>query len=65
MNILDLLRADGSIVVNKKLANKIGLNEAVVLSELISRFKWHQKENKDKNGWFYCCLLYTSDAADE
>lgn len=54
MDILDLLRSDGSIIVNKKIANKIGLHEAVILSELIARFKWHQKENKDNNGWFYC-----------
>jgi len=54
MDILDLLRADGSIVVNKKLAKKIGLNAAVVLSELIARFKWHQSKKQDNDGWFYC-----------
>lgn len=61
MNILDLLRSDGSIIVNKKLAKKIGLNEAVILSELISRFKWHQEEGNDQEGWFYC----TKDTLEE
>ena len=61
MDILDLLRADGSIVVNKKLARKIGLNEAVILSELISRFKWHQSKGEDKSDWFYC----TKDTLEE
>ena len=54
MDILDLLRSDGSIIVNKKLANKIGLNEAVILSELIARFKWHEEKEEDQDGWFYC-----------
>ena len=54
MNILDLLRSDGSIVVNKYLARKIGLNEAVILSELISRSEWHKEKNEDKQSWFYC-----------
>lgn len=54
MDILDTLRADGSIVVNKKLAKEIGLNPAVVLSELIARYKWHKDENMIDGEWFYC-----------
>ena len=54
MDILDLLRSDGSIIVNKSLSHQIGLHEAVILSELISRLKWHQEKGEDKNGWFYC-----------
>jgi len=55
MNILDLLRSDGSIVVNKKLAHKLGLHEAVVLSELISRYLFHKKKDQLKKGdWFFC-----------
>ena len=61
MNILDLLRSDASIVVNKFLAREIGLNETVILSELISRYKWHQSKKEDKGGWFYC----TKDTLEE
>lgn len=56
MEVLDLLRADGSIVVNKKLAHEIGLNEAVILSELISMYKYFSSEGQTENGWFYCTI---------
>jgi len=55
MDILDFLRADGSIVVNKKLAHEIGLNEAVVYSELVSLYKyWSEREELTEDGFFYC-----------
>ena len=54
MSILDLLRSDGSIVINKHLAREIGLNETIILSELISRSEWHKSKDEDKDGWFYC-----------
>lgn len=45
INILNLLRADGSIVVNKALAKNIGLNEAIIYSELVSLFLyWHERD---------------------
>jgi hypothetical protein len=54
MSVLDLLRADGSIVVNKFMAKLIGLNEAIVLSELISWHKFHEDRNELKeDGLFY------------
>lgn len=56
MDILDLLRSDGSITVNKSLAHEIGLDEAIVLSELIARQKWHESKNETKGGWFYCTV---------
>ena len=37
MSLLDLLRSDGSIVVNKKLAHAIGIDAAIMYSELISK----------------------------
>jgi len=55
MDILDLLRSDGSIVVNKKLAHEIGLPEAVIYSELVSLYKyWSNREKLVDNKWFYC-----------
>ena len=45
-NILQLLRADGSIVVNKALAKNIGLNEAIIYSELVSLFLYWDSKDK-------------------
>lgn len=64
-NMMDLLRSDGSIVVNKKLAKNIGLDEAIIYSELASQFNfWNMKgEMVDENGkknqngeWFFCTV---------
>jgi hypothetical protein len=54
MSVLDLLRADGSIVVNKFMAKLIGLHEAIILAELISWHKFHEDRNELKeDGLFY------------
>lgn len=54
-NVLDLLRADGSIVVNKKLAKKIGLIESVIYAELVSLYKyWSDRGELTEGKWFYC-----------
>ena len=53
--IIDLLRSDGSIVVNKRLAKAIGLMEAVVYSELVSMYKyWASREKLIDGEWFFC-----------
>jgi len=52
--IIELLRADGSIVVNKKLAKVIGLQEAILYSELISKYLYFENDDDlDKDGYFY------------
>lgn len=52
--ILNLLRSDGSIVVNKTLARNIGLNEAIIYSELASKFIYYLNENKlTQDSYFY------------
>ena len=51
--ILELLRADGSIIVNKKLAKEIGLNEAVMYSELISKHLYFEISNQLSDEYFY------------
>jgi hypothetical protein len=54
INILDLLRSDGSIVINKALAHLIGLNETILLSEIISLYKFYEKVKRlDDGGFFY------------
>ncbi|MGG1481936.1 hypothetical protein ABE402_13700 [Bacillus smithii] len=53
--IIDLLRSDGSIVVNKRLAKAIGLTEAVVYSELVSLYKyWANRGELTDGEWFFC-----------
>lgn len=55
MDILDFLRSDGSIVINKKLAHEIGLNETIIYSELVSLYKyWKQRDELTEEGWFFC-----------
>ena len=57
MDILDLLRSDGSIVINKKLSHKIGVLENIMLSELISQYKYFQNQDKlTEDGYFYCTI---------
>lgn len=57
ISLLDLLRADGSIVVNKALAHAIGLNEAIVYSELVSLNEYWRKHEKLTDGeWFFCTV---------
>ncbi|GGB63183.1 hypothetical protein GCM10011409_45340 [Lentibacillus populi] len=62
MNLFDLLRSDGSIVVNKALAHEIGLNEAIIYSELVSMQEYWRKQGKLKQDsyandtWFYCTV---------
>lgn len=48
-----LLRADGSIIVNKQLAKEIGLEETVLFSELISKFNYFSSRGETKDGYFY------------
>jgi len=52
--IYELLRSDGSIVVNKCLVHAIGLTEAVVYSELVSRYLYFQNKSElTSDGYFY------------
>ncbi len=52
--ILDLLRNDGSITVNKRLIRALGLIEAVVYSELASRHCYfNERDRLDGSGYFF------------
>ncbi len=51
--IVELLRADGSISVNKRLIQHVGLVEAVIYSELLSRYCYFRDRGKLRKGWFY------------
>lgn len=44
--IYDLLRSDGSIVINKNLITAIGLNESIMFCELLSRYYYFAGQNQ-------------------
>lgn len=52
--IIDLLRSDGSIVVNKRLARSIGIDAAIMYSELISKEKFFSdRDQLTDDGFFF------------
>lgn len=52
--VFELLRCDGSITINKALCFAIGINEAIIYSELLSRYNYFRNENKlTEDGYFY------------
>lgn len=52
--IIDLLRADGSIVINKKLAKAIGIDAAIIYSELVSRQAFFESRGQlTEDGYFF------------
>lgn len=51
--LFELLRNDGSIVVNKKLAKGVGLHQAIMYSELISKYLYFSKRGELKEGYFF------------
>lgn len=52
--IYDLIRADGSIVLNKNLCHAIGVNETIAYSELLSRYNYFSiREELDEEGYFF------------
>lgn len=54
MGVIELLANDNYITVNKMIAKKLGLTEAVLLGELASEFKyWKNREELTEDGFFY------------
>ncbi len=49
----NLLSSTAYIVLNKELARKIGLKEAVLLADLISKEEYFNKLGECKNGYFF------------
>lgn len=54
--ILNLLRSDGSIIINKELARKIGIDATIVYSELISKYLYFYNKGTLIDGYFYCTI---------
>ena len=48
-----LLSSTAFIIVNKKLATQVGLKEAILLADLISKEQYFIDNNTINNGWFF------------
>jgi hypothetical protein len=56
--IFDLLRSDGSIVINKRLARTLGLDCAIMYAELISKYIYfHNEKMLTEDGFFYNTII--------
>ena len=52
--IYDLIRADGSIVINKNLIFSLGMNEAIIYTELIAKYNYfNTRERLTEDGYFF------------
>ena len=49
----ELLRADGSIVINKCLMRAIGVHEVIIYCELFSRNNYFESRNQLQDGYFF------------
>ena len=56
MQILDYLASDNYIIVNKTLIKTFGLNEAILMGELCSEYKYWKKEDKLEDGMFFSTI---------
>ena len=53
-NIISLLSSDGYIIINKKLAKKIGIESAILIGELCAEYMYYSNTDKlDEDGGFY------------
>lgn len=53
-NIISLLSSDGYIIINKKLAKKLGIESAILIGELCAEYMYYSNTDKlDEDGGFY------------
>ena len=56
-SLLQLISTDDHIVVSKKLARRLTLNEAVILGELITEYLYNESHNiLTEDDYFYCTV---------
>ena len=61
MDIIDLLANDNYIIANKTIAKLYGLDEAILLGELASEYKYWVKRDELKDGYFYSTVENVKD----
>ena len=54
--ILSLLNEKNTLLVNRQLAARIGLNNAVMYAALVSKSLYYREHKQDRDGWFYCTI---------
>jgi uncharacterized phage protein (TIGR02220 family) len=61
MDIIDLLANNNYIIANKTIARLYGLDEAILLGELASEYKYWQTRDELQDGWFYSTIENVKD----
>ncbi|MGM0411076.1 MAG: DnaD domain-containing protein [Bacillota bacterium] len=56
MDFLRLIESKGYITVSKELARNIGLDETIILTELISKYNYWRDNEQLKKGYFYITI---------
>lgn len=56
MDLINYLASDNYIIVNKTLIKTFGLNEAILIGELCTEYKYWAKENKLEDDMFYSTI---------
>lgn len=56
MEIIDLLANDNYIIANKTIARMYGLEEAIMLGELASEYKYWKRRDELKDGYFFSTI---------
>lgn len=51
---IEAFRSDNYLIVNKTLIQKLGLIQAVLLSNYIEKYVYFKSKEQDEDGWFYC-----------
>jgi len=52
--IIDLLRSDGSVTINKRLLRHLGIFSALAYAEILSKFAYHEERKElTDDGYFY------------
>jgi len=61
--VFELLRSSGSIVINKRLMRSIGIDCAILFSELLSKESYFEERGSlTEDGYFYCTVSEMEEA---
>lgn len=61
MDVIELLANDNYIIANKTIAKLFGLDEAILLGELASEYRYWTKREELKDGYFYSTVENVKD----
>lgn len=54
--ILSLANGNNWFSVNRDIARAVGLNAAIMLSEVINKYEFFKEKGSLENGWFYLTI---------